>query len=158
MMKQQQRMSVFETNSSSSHSLSISTLNAKSIFQVPTIGKDGYIHISLKDKEFGWGYEEHNDFEHKLAYLLVYARSRSNRQKLLDKIEEVIKLITRSKGLQIVGMDPPSDEYWNWGYIDHQSYDVADEIFKGTPSQVKLRLIEYLFLPESYLIIDNDNH
>lgn len=73
MIKRQLRHGVFETNSSSSHSVSIS--NVGSLTSVKP-NRDGIINISLG--EYGWGVEEHFDFETKASYLftdLVYNNS-----------------------------------------------------------------------------------
>lgn len=49
------RQQVFETNSSSSHSLTIASTGEL----LDTLGQDGI--ITLNSQEFGWGIAEHDD-------------------------------------------------------------------------------------------------
>lgn len=67
------RKSIFETNSSSTHSVNIYGASNPPIYEY-TLGEyvdpaDHYIHIQFG--EFGWGYDEYEDDFNKLQYLLT---------------------------------------------------------------------------------------
>lgn len=69
----QERHSIFETNSSSTHSVSFNSGLFDSI--VDTSQLDSYVDpadncIHIKFGEFGWGYDEYTDAYTKLQYLL----------------------------------------------------------------------------------------
>ncbi len=70
---QQIRKSVFETNSSSTHSISI---DSHGDIELITPDDDGYIYIDIG--QFGWEEETHHDFATKASYLATQWWSRIN--------------------------------------------------------------------------------
>lgn len=115
-MKQQTRRHVFETNSSSVHSLVIDKSGLEP--SVLPIDKNKYILTDFGN--FGKNYSIYNTQEDKLSYLvtlLYYAT-----QCCIDEIEETyeFKMIekyicqyTGASGVKVIGNEDP--------YIDHQS-------------------------------------
>ena len=136
-MVTQIRKKVFETNSSSTHSLSISD---NSDYQTISLNKDNNIVIS-GIFQFGWGYEALYDFEEKMAY---YYLSNREDEEAIDKLIEVVREETGAKDV-IFHIDD------NISYIDHQSYDTAHNM---TYEDIK----NFIFNPNSHIILDNDNN
>lgn len=127
---------VFETNSSSSHSISI----PDTMELLDTLHPDENGEIRLGSGEYGWGYEEYNDAYNKADYAAVYANGNEEHMSML---RGVIRMHTGAKEIVFLGD----------GYIDHQSSDTCDEAF-SSPT----RLMNFIFNPKAELIIDNDNH
>lgn len=140
----QTRHSVFETNSSSTHSLSVvkgaGTYDTLPLFS----GNDDQEYVSVDQGEFGWGYEEITNPEGKAAYLWTYVLSKGADQRLKDMLERAI--------LKHTGADYVEFEYGDEGYIDHQSSENAEPIFESED-----RIIDFIFNPRSVLILDTDN-
>lgn len=156
------RHSVFETNSSSTHSISISR-NTKTLVSLPTL--HGEVHIGFG--EFGWEQEKHYDAATKAAYIATYIfnnlspshNGESIPKRIRKMFEDVIKTQTGAKKVVYDKYDDRPDAYDAYGYIDHQSTDgYVDPI----PAEVALKDAEslrmFLFNPDSYVETDNDNH
>jgi len=96
------RKNIFETNSSSSHSLSLGTLVG-----MPDQNIDE-CQITLGDGEYGWAWEDFDAWLDKADYITVDAKGDQSK---LDKIERAIKEVYPNVVI-------------NWsteGYIDHDS-------------------------------------
>lgn len=146
-----EREAVFETNSSSTHSLSIK--GGGYTPDPPFLRRD----VELTAGEFGWGPERHTDTRTKASYILTAIMNMNpeedeGREGYLDMLRRVI--LVQARSLTLKGCTPP-DSYGGtgWGHIDHQSEDVA---FEALASETALR--DFLFNPASVLIIDHDNH
>lgn len=178
-MKKLIRKQVFETNSSSCHSLSI--VDGMTYNDIPICDNYGVVHIN--SGEFGWEQETYYNFNEKASYLAVYIRDWTG-----DKLQE-FKEIFENVIKEVSGCDEISYEtnFWEkeevfyditaWnsetkqsektgekrsymsnlgdGYIDHQSVESQDlhYLFEDT-NQIK----SFLFNNNSYLETDNDNH
>jgi hypothetical protein len=161
------RRSVFETNSSSTHSISIAS-GAETLDTLP-VEYDGVCRIF--PGEFGWGVETHTDAATKASYALTWAMScedyhvwsaaggRSeetvgNKEEALAMLREVIQEATGCREVVFVGGEEGDDD--PWGYIDHQSIE-GD----GGPGKqafaTKQTLRDFIFKPASQLHICNDN-
>jgi len=143
------RHSVFETNSSSSHSLSISE---DSDGVLDTIIPDDTGSITLTGGEFGWGYESYNDPMSKANYLAVFA------DKNADMTEMLIKVLKSHTGAKSIIFDFSTEDYnhINYSYIDHQSS--MNEGGDGLRAFKSMKVMkDFIFNPKSELIIDNDN-
>lgn len=128
------RRNVFETNSSSMHSLSI-------------IGSDRMRDVNFGEKvviqqdEFGWGYEELTTPIEKLSYLYTeYCEDGY----MLDMIKEAVKDYTGAKVEYEVIFE---------GYIDHESRGMIRDSITGKQS-----IVDLVFNDKNVIIIDNDNH
>ena len=138
------RHNTFETNSSSSHSL---TIGGKVVR--PSKLKDTNTY-TIYGGEYGWGYETYSDPASKISYTAVEALS-TNNETLKNWLEEIIKEMYKVDNVDF----DFSIEYdgKDWSYIDHQSSGtVADSVSS------KAELEQFLFGDGSRLIIDNDNH
>jgi hypothetical protein len=144
------RSNVFETNSSSSHSLTIG--NSDIVLDKILPDENGIIY--LNGGEFGWEYDRHYSALTKANYCAIachyndygnithYNNSSFNEEMLI----EVIKEQTGAKEV-VLNID-------NNSYIDHQSIEsgILDEVFES-----KENLRNFIFNGDSYLIIDSDN-
>ena len=140
-MKVQIRQGVFETNSSSTHSLVVSNkANYISAEDIVECAQDGVLTVALG--EFGWEIETYASFLDKLSYVATYAHNYAPSHKAM--LESVVRAYT---GLEL--------EYANTDdcYIDHQSIDVPAEAFASESD-----LHDFLFNKASYFETDNDNH
>ena len=138
------RRSVFETNSSSAHTLAIAKtdhLNDK-LF----IDQDGVCKIFFG--EFGWGPDTYYDAASKASYCLT-AATESNNTGQLEMLRNVIKQQT---GATTVVFEE-THGYQKQGYVDHQSEGVANAAFENEEA-----LKAFIFNKGSELVIDNDNH
>lgn len=132
------RNNVFETNSSSTHSITI----GKNCLLDDTIEVNGDGEIILYGGEFGWGIEEYNDALIKANYCAI---DQQDNDENIEMLIRVIKNFTSCKNV-IIEIDYNS-------YIDHQSYGTSDKAFESDET-----LTEFLFSSNSYLYTDNDNY
>ena len=135
-MKKLIRKGVFETNSSSSHSIAIATEDKE--FVLDTIYPDQNGIVTIQGDEYGWEWFKHNDSETKASYA---AQSFANDDNQLDVLKEVIMEQTGANDVIFEGLDN--------GYIDHDSY--------GTTPRTKHELKNFIFNKNSWLFGGNDN-
>lgn len=141
-MKRQIRQNVFETNSSSTHSICITKSNLKK----KDIGT--YVHFSIG--EFGWEYDTLYDTSSKASYL--YTAILINKKQ--DLIKDIKKILD-DNNIEYEFEEPKySGNYLDNGYIDHGG-EIPSEFFNICKD--KDRLFKYLFSSESYIVTGNDN-
>jgi hypothetical protein len=135
-MKKQIRKGVFETNSSSTHSICI----AKDVeLDIPKT-------LQFKFGEFGWEEDTLSSTFEKASYLFTGLMG-NNRNSDFDNIVETLK----EKGIEVSyetaidGCD---------GYVDH-SYELTD--FLNAICSSEKKLFDFLFSPLSFIITGNDN-
>jgi hypothetical protein len=141
------RLNCFETNSSSSHSITLGSTRNPRLQNVKVKYSsitpiDGAIELGYG--EYGWGYEKYSDAQSKADYCAIDFRGDEK------ATADLIKLIKQQTGAQkviIAGDDG--------GSIDHQSIGTAMDIYK---EQGVKGIKNFIFNPDSRLIIDNDNH
>lgn len=131
------RHSVFETNSSSTHSISINALGTNNIINKLPV-EDGVVKIY--EGEFGWEQESYTDSAIKASYCFVYAKRDPQK---LAMLSEVITNEMQAP-VEFIATDD--------GYIDHQSWEICKEAFES-----KENLRNFIFNPNSVLTTDNDN-
>ena len=139
-MKKQIRQGVFETNSSSTHSVSIPE-KINPLFTKNTLITDIDNNIILNGGEFGWEIQDYTDALTKANYMAVAARWDDNDTQLLI---EVIKEETLCNDV-ILNLED--------SYIDHESVGIAEFLFKS-----KEALRDFIFNTQCILHTDNDNH
>lgn len=137
------RHSAFETNSSSTHSISIDEQSKV----LTSIRPDAEGIIYLRGGEFGWEWARVTDALTKANYCAVDALSNNDR---LQMLKEVIMEHTGAKDV-IVKITTDFDSS-NHSYIDHQSCGTSDTTFAS-----KEQLKNFIFCPDSILFIGNDN-
>jgi hypothetical protein len=141
------RNSVFETNSSSSHSLSLGSddLNTQPFDNQDT--ERGYIEVGCG--EYGWEIETYTSVYSKISYLITYVDESTDclSTDVDPRIGLIKQVIKDYSGLDSVFI-------YGTGYIDHQSMDVPAEIIEGGYETIR----QFLFSKDSYFETDNDNH
>lgn len=164
-MKVQIRQSVFETNSSSTHAISVASFFPEDwniSYKVPD-----KVHFSL-DREFGWEFETYDDIASKAAYLWLIICDMHSDAKDLDDLKAVkthIEKVLTNAGVKEVTFDMGSYKECTWrkdgsmyldysGYIDH-SYDAHE--FAKTLLENDEMLLAYLFDSDSCVATGNDN-
>jgi len=127
------RNSVFETNSSSSHVITINgelgTYTHHECY-FPVVDYTGKIHIVLDNCEYGWGYERFNDQFEKLQYaIMMVIETEAVHCKNIDEIYQLegFKTIQNIIPKEILliddGMHNENGYLYHAGYIDHQSHE-----------------------------------
>lgn len=139
------RQGTWETNSSSTHSVTImSGPRETPLLEAYCPEEEGV--FELVGGEFGWDREEYTDFDTKLkyAYTHVCPYGDLNKGTRLDMLESVLR-----------DNIPGIKEFrYNTGYyyIDHQSAELCDDIYESYDT-----LETFLFSKNSELRTDNDN-
>jgi hypothetical protein len=138
-MKRQIRSSVFETNSSSTHSIAIS--------KAPVVaGK----YISFGIGEFGW----ENDTADTADYLYTAILEQNNSSELLNKLKDILdKHSIEYKFEEPRYVKSSYGEYLDYGYIDH-GYELGE--FLNAVLNNEDLLMRYLF-GDSTVYTGNDN-
>lgn len=136
------RHGVFETNSSSTHSISVSNDVEKYDTLFPN--EDGV--LVFEGGEFGWEFVKYSDALTKAEYLVTLFKV----HELIDQVlfERVVLDHTGAKSIEY----KIKDEFD--AYIDHQSReDMTWTIFNLTYESMK----NFIFNPKSLLMTGNDN-
>ncbi|NTF16972.1 hypothetical protein G6L37_00835 [Agrobacterium rubi] len=157
-MTTQIRNRVFETNSSSSHSITVSGTEAADFGLGRDVLRSGVISID-QSSNFGWEWTEFHGTKDKIAYMLMQcdpegfsdgveqgedivpllAARNDNARWLVDMIERVTGCTVEFRA-------------GTWAGIDHQSHGEGDEMFSHEEM-----MRTFLFSTQSYLQTGNDN-
>ena len=143
------REGVFETNSSSVHSLSVYKGNPET-YRIPE-----KVELTLYDYRFGWEEKTYCCWDDKLAYLYLIADSMD-----YDKEPEMrtkLNAMLHSFGVKEIEVSPeqnPDGRYFDYGYIDHTdgAYDFLEKLL-NEPELLK----DFVFNPASSIETGNDN-
>lgn len=176
------RYGSFETNSSSTHSLVLTS----SLLDT----RKNLIFENIGFGEYGWGYEELKSPEDKISYLLTLiqyedenvksiplpAWDNPNREELEKEYSNTkLEAILNSKyfaWINDVVFDVCEKKielrknvgYYDFGYIDHQSlepnifYKSGNDIFGMDEKTFKEFVKELIFTEKYFIAVDNDNH
>ena len=164
------RKHVFETNSSSCHSLGLASgCNEHDISSLERyVEIDGYLHMEFG--EFGWEEDRYNDAYTKLQYILTFIAMKTpdvciwccSHPMDMDDINEKLKSSSDFIELNAIIEDElHCNGIWmddGEGYIDHQSHEnyatVEDLLSDYGISSAR----DFIFNNNYYLETDNDNH
>ena len=152
-MQRVTRERIFETNSSSTHSISIVGGN-----YIPDILPVDNRICKVYPGEFGWEIDTFHDAAIKASYCLTYVKTGGD-DEAGTKTQMLIGVLKEQTQCEVELIPNPKKNDWDyeWGYIDHQShignYDVCGPAFDS-----KETLRDFIFNPQSYLHTDNDNH
>ena len=173
------RNSVFETNSSSCHSLALAKGDNGEASSAATLSKlytdyqldeNGNLHFNVDC--YGWEFDVLSNFQQKLAYVMTYAILKGSYYDFLDLMKSLHD-VTQFNQLyfrdQLVGYWDDEENQFKFSghysdvddlernigdaYIDHDSLDLLNGIIKNED-----QLKNLLFVKESEIVIDNDNH
>ena len=149
-MKVQVRRGVFETNSSSTHSMCIAK-------EEVTVEEGTTVEFTFG--EFGWAFEEYTDTNGKASYLYTAIHAIDNGQ--IEERIEFIRDCLDSHGVRYTMEEPvyhvnsrTNYRYLESGMIDH-SYDTHDFVEDVCSDHSKL--MSYLFSDRSFVLTGNDN-
>jgi type IV secretory pathway VirB4 component len=137
------RYNIFETNSSSSHSITVSRSGNyvnDSLFPEPNSAEPV---ILLDGGNFGWGVDVFTDSNTKANYCAIDFAANDEPIKLI-LLQKVIEDMTGCN--VVIDLD-------DFSHIDHQSIGTADDELMDYQD-----IKDFVFNPESELLIDNDNH
>lgn len=140
------RRSVFETASSSVHSL---TVGPGELVKPDYKGREFPIYPG----EFGWGPDQFSDVNTKASYCYTWLTCVNNEADLESFKQMLVNIIKEQTGASEVVFKKSTDEYYPEGYIDHQSDDRCGKAFENEDN-----LRNFIFCPSNILVIDNDNH
>lgn len=157
-MKIQVRESVFETNSSSTHAISIAS--PQELFTIPESV------VFKNDREFGWEIELYDDYLSKAAYLwltIICNYSGISSESKIIEYKEKLADILMNAGVKNVEFDDHIYVKSSWndelmyldidGYIDHTpEIGFVDDLIDDPQL-----LISFLFNPNSVIETGNDN-
>lgn len=156
-MTHQVRKSVFETNSSSSHSLTLSSTDLVELPLSPLTLRRGTLTLAMN--EYGWEWHRYYTPEEKANYLFTSARGTSESvphgtpeevtKELREEnphIDMLCRVIEEHTGVKVL-VEPGSS-----GYIDHQSTGTGMELFN---SEEELK--KFLFSEDAFVQTGNDN-
>lgn len=135
------RSNCFETNSSSTHSVTID--NSSETTHLSKIKNK-----KIKCSDFGWEYEKFNDFETKASYFWTLVNQNEdipNLREYLEKIAEEYKFIL---------VKPKNDSY---SCVDHGTEHYENFIKKYPKLKTKKGLAKFLFNKNSWIFLGNDN-
>lgn len=116
------RSSVFETNSSSSHSISI--LKEGRVLTADEIKSEFYCHnnrIHLWNMNFGRGFDLLASFKDKLEYVIA---SYGDEDDIVDRMTDLLQDLVPEYKKDNVRLEVDKDDYYGYGSVDHQSMSV----------------------------------
>jgi hypothetical protein len=159
------RRSVFETNSSSTHSVSIRKGDVRDSY-LTVNPDDNKVHVELG--EYGWGYESLRSQSERLSYLctmlmMTEARSIKAIEDIFetDGFKQINNLIAEKCNCDGIYLDDEI-QIKDWGidingYIDHQSCEDYSNI-QDFLNEYNTDIENFIFNDGVTVIIDNDNH
>jgi hypothetical protein len=166
MLKTQIRDGVFETNSSSSHSVTIDRSEVIAIDLPKDVLREGVLRVQLSSKDYGWGWTRFRRPENKIAYMLIqyaggYLPSEAENLQAGDDHADIFRenvrcawflsTIERATGCRIEVTRETDDT--TWGYVvDHQS--IGNGVDEINDDDDILRLV---FGKNSFIETGNDN-
>ncbi len=142
-MKKIIRKGVFESNSSSSHSISI--MNEPQEWTLPRV-----LHFRIHTFH---NFPEDDDWMGEVSGRANYIYSIATARELREEFIERVKTLLKDKNIKLIFDNEPKwwqDEYettqWDcrWDLINHQAYDVSNKLFNAVMEDDTL-LMNYLF-------------
>lgn len=140
------RHGVFETNSSSTHSIVVNR-NGDYVGLTPNDDNE----IAVRPNDFGWATDTFEKPEEKLSYLLIYIRDWIPVETLkLVYTKRLLDMVKEHTGATNIYLDGDDND----GYIDHQSVEHGElECYFSDPELMK----DFVFGRGSYVETGNDN-
>lgn len=138
------RKGMFETNSSSTHTIIVTDQNCE----------PGAI-VDFRIGEFGWKFERLDTVDEKASYLYTAACIYYKRDVYQDLYEILSKYGVKCS-CTLPARFSNEDDWLDNGYIDHGYCGDLPEFVRCMMTHNKA-LIRYLFSPESFVVTGNDN-
>jgi len=162
---EQIRNMVFETNSSSTHSITLRGM--KDSMDMPY--EENNIEISFG--EYGWEQQQYYDYKDKLSYVLTMIQYRLpykwDSEEMGKNIVNTILTSNYYKWLEemvweyckkSISVEQNESDWSPAGYIDHQSTDILDEWWSDDEIEFKNNMKNFIFNSKYGFVTDNDNH
>ena len=155
-MKQVIRRNVFETNSSSQHSICVTKTDE--IYDFTNyddthiwLDDNGSICLYSYELEFGRGFEVLSTFYDKLCFVVAsLCSSNPNHESVIDELNGIIKKYMPD--FNYIKLNSLSE--YRYGYIDHQSTGLLQHFLETH----KLSVEDFLVHKKYIVIIDGDEH
>ena len=141
------RPNVFETNSSSEHTICFPCASA-----CENLNPAPQTLIAHGSGEYGWGYDVLDTPYALLDYWLVAIKDTG-----MDYEPEKRQAVIDYFATKQIILEIPESVETMVGYIDHQSVDSNCRLLAGFIDNPEA-LFKFVFCPETKIIIDNDNH
>jgi len=146
------RNMVFETNSSSTHSITLNGLT--DYYDIPSHT------LKVEFGEYGWEHERYNTVREKLSYVFTMIQYKINDDSYLGIIESKyakwIRELVKDFCSQEVEINK-NERCYECGYIDHQSTDILDDFWSDDENEFKKNMKEFIFNDRYGFMTDNDN-
>lgn len=159
------RNNVFETNSSSTHSITINGLKDNMVLPYE---KD---NIEISFGEYGWEQERYSSYQDKLSYVLTMIQYHLpysyDSEEMGKNIVNTILSSNYYKWLEemvwdyckkTLSVEEGGSDWSPAGYIDHQSTDILDEWWSDDEGKFKDSMKDFIFNSKYGFVTDNDNH
>ena len=155
------RKSVFETNSSSMHSLAIIGADRINQLNFHTTNIDGVEKILVQSGEYGWSGDDLTIPLEKLRYITTMIQYKDSSNKIADSkyFKWLSEMVKDYMGCGLKYIPYLEGDKWNAdGYIDHQSDDTLDDYWSTNEEEFKSNMKDIVFNDKYFIVIDNDNH
>lgn len=156
-MKLTIRKSMFETNSSSMHSIIITKNNDK--YDEKELNRyvyDGKLRFWEDDIEFSRDpFNFLNTWKDKVAYAIAsYCQESEDEEakEFISNLENIIK--KHVKDFDHIELPDTEDTWYPYGYVDHQSAGLLQKFL----SKENVTLEDFIFTPKYIVIIDGDEY
>lgn len=147
------RNSVFETNSSSSHSISI--LKEDRVLTADEIKSEFYCNnnnrIHLWNMNFGRRFDLLASFRDKLEYVIA---SYGDEEDIVDRMTELLQNLVPEFKENNVRLKVDKDDYYGYGSVDHQSMNVLNNFL----TEHDLSIEDFLTHTRYIVWIDGDEY
>lgn len=145
------RRGVFETNSSSTHSIVMMKNHPDGSDDWYQLNEDGELILYEGDLDFGWGPDVLDDSFGRLCYAIA---SYGDKKEKMDEICELCKKhISGFESFRFMGYGYDRNSQHH-GSIDHQSVGTLNGFLKSAD----VSLEDFIFNNRYLVIIDHDNH
>lgn len=137
------RSNTFETNSSSTHSITIDRVNYPNL-QIPKT-------ITIEGSTFGWEYERFNDFVRKASYFWTLANYD-------EVIRDRMLRLSELYGFDLIEPEKDSHGWCSDTYVDHGCEHYASWIAENPSLNTDEGLWEFLTSESCWIMLGNDNN
>jgi len=152
------RKGMFETNSSSMHSIIITKNNSNCYEEGLKCYCKGVLRFLEDDIEFSRSpFQFLNTWRGKVAYAIAsycqkYKRDDEEAKEFISKLEAIIK--KHVKDFDHIELPDPEDTWYPFGYVDHQSEGLLQKFL----SEENVTLEDFIFTPKYIVVIDGDEY
>lgn len=157
-MKYTIRQGMFETNSSSMHSIIITKNDSNCYEKGLKCYYGGILSFSDEDLEFSrYPFQFLNTWRDKVAYAIAsycqeYNRDSEEAKEFISKLETIIK--KHVEGFDHIELPDPEDTWYPFGYVDHQSEGLLQKFLE----EENVTLEDFIFTPKYIVVIDGDEY